>query len=467
MNRPYSTSRPFPRARRADSTDSSDGEIAIAVQRSDMTFKPEPPNKTISVNMQMAQMTCELCRKQNERCTHVGDTTLSMLLPSCCVGVKSRTTHTCNQNTSIRSAELGNDTIKVDNDFILKPAASLSPTLDSGLQQSTQEKSALQKHTKSLGVMDACSKLIVDKPCKTPGVPNWEKVKVKVESLRIYYPDDLPYILMYEHRALNLRCQECLNDMNLRGGVGNIGSHVNSRLHALYVERRLRDLEAQGFQRNLNEKVRERVSRLDIQSKSKRKHAKALHGRKISTQNCSKLTLYSDLEDELDSDYEPFQSKRQRVTDFFSPKLASDDLQSDVGRSNEALMRSQVGRLEDEFDKFKKTMLSVRQSVLEKTSSSERELQELKSQPHTDRVVILQERVNALTARVSNLAGLVEKHELPTSHSSTANDAALVEGLGKSKGTIMKCLATSEELLAALEEHNDRHFSEIKELERR
>ncbi|TGO21658.1 hypothetical protein BPAE_0207g00130 [Botrytis paeoniae] len=468
MNRPYSTSRSFPRVtrvKRAGSTDSSDEEIAIAARGTDVTFKSEPSDKTISVNIQTAQMTCELCRKQNKSCTHVGDATLRVLN-------QGQTTNTYNQNTSIRSSELGNDTISVDNNSIPSPAASLGSTLNSGSQQITQKKSALQEHTKSLRGMDASSNLILDQSCKTQGVPNWEKVRVKVESLGIDYPDDLPYILTYKHRALSLRCQECLNDLNLRGGVGNIGNHANSRLHALYVDRRLRDLEAQGFQRNLNEKVRERIAHFGIQSGSRRKHAKAFHGRKISTQERSKLKFYSNLADESGSEYEPFESKRQRVTDAFSPKLASDSLQSDVGRSNEALMRSKVGRLEDEIDEVKKTMTSVRQSVLEKISNSERGLQEPKvsqsqSQPHTDRVVILQEMVNTLMAKVSNLAGLVEKHELPTSHSSTANDATLIEDLKKSKGTIMKRPATFEESLAALEEQNDRLVSKIKELERR
>ncbi|TGO34057.1 hypothetical protein BHYA_0214g00080 [Botrytis hyacinthi] len=456
MNRPYSTSRPLPRAKGADSFYSSDGEIAIDARRSNITFKSEPSDKTISVNIQRAQTACELCRKQKKRCTHIGDATLRVLN-------QEETTHTYNQNTSIRTSELENDTIEVDNNSTPSPANPLGPTLYFGPQQSAPERFALQEHTKSLGGMNASSRLIVDQSCKIPGVPNWEKVRVKVESLGIDYPDDLPYILKYELRTLSLRCQECLNDINLRGGVGNIGSHANGRPHAHYVERRLRDLEEEGFQRTLNEKVRERAALLDSRAKWRRK---------IPLQKRPKSTLCSDLEDESDSEYEPFQSKRQRVKDAFSTKLASDDLQSDIRRSNEALVRSQVDRLEDRIDKVKKTSIPPRRSVLGKKSDSERELQELKvsqsqSQPHTDQVATLQEEVNTLTAKVSNLAGLVENHELPTSHSSTANDAALIEDLKKSKGTMMKRLATSEERLAALEEQNDRLVFKIKELERR
>ncbi|KAF7935928.1 uncharacterized protein EAE98_002148 [Botrytis deweyae] len=462
MKRPYSTGLPFPRAapvsraKRADSLYSSDGEIAIDARRSDMTFKSGLSDKTISVNIQRAQTACELCRKQKKRCTHVGDAKLRVLN-------QEQTTHTYNQNTSIRSSELGKDIIEVDNNSIPSSAASSSAKLNSGLQQSTQERSALQEHTKSLRGMDASSKLIVDQSCMTPGVPNLERVRAKVESLGIDYPDDLPYILKYELRTLNLRCQECLCDINLRGGVGNIGKHAYSLHHAHYVELRLRDLEEEGFQRTLNQKVRERTAHLDSRGKWRRE---------ISTQKRSESTLCSDLEDESDSEYGQFQSKRPRVTDTFSTKLASDDLHSDVRRSNKALMRFQVDRLEDEIDKVEKKRISPHQRALEKISNSKKELQEVKvsqsqSQPHTDRVATLQEEVDTLRAEVSNLAGLVETHELPTSHGSTANDAALIEDLKKSKGTIMKRLATSEERLAALEEQNDRLISKIKELERR
>lgn len=113
-----------------------------------------------------------------------------------------------------------------------------------------------------------------------------------------------------------------------------------------------------------------------------------------------------------------------------------------------------VGRLEDEMKGVKEEV----NALAEKFS---------RSQPDTDQITTLKEEVNTLTAKVSNLAGLAENHELSASHSSTANDAALIEDLKKSKGTMMKRLATSEERLAALEEQNDRLVSKIKELERR
>ncbi|KAF7951398.1 hypothetical protein EAE96_006711 [Botrytis aclada] len=412
----------------------------------------------------MAQTACELCRKQHKLYTHSSNATLNVLN-------QEQTTPTYNRNIGIRSSELGNDTIEVDTNSIPSPAASSSPTLNFDPQQNIQEKCDLQEHTKSLGGMDASSKLIVDQSCKGTIVSSWEKIRAKVESVGIDYPDDLPYILKYESQTLSLRCQECHNDINLRGGVGNIGSHANSRLHALYVERRLRDLEAEGFQRNLNGKVRKRMALVDMQSDSGRKNVKALQRRNIPAQKRGESTRYSDLEDESDSD--ALQSKRQRVTNSFSTKLASENLQSDVESSNEALMRSQVARLENEIDEIKKTMTSERQSVLEKISNSERELQEFKmsqsqTQSHNDGVVILQEMVDTLMAKVSDMAALVEKHELPTSHSSTSNDTALIEDLKKSKGTMMmKRLATSEERLTALEEQNDKLIYKIKELERR
>ncbi|TGO07712.1 hypothetical protein BTUL_0252g00140 [Botrytis tulipae] len=113
-----------------------------------------------------------------------------------------------------------------------------------------------------------------------------------------------------------------------------------------------------------------------------------------------------------------------------------------------------VGRLEDEMKGVKEEV----NALAEKFSQS---------QPDTDQITTLQEEVNTLAAKFSDLACLVENHELPASHSSTANDAALIEDLKKSKGTMMKRLATSEERLAALEEQNDRLVSKIKELERR
>ncbi|KAM3152702.1 hypothetical protein ABEW05_006917 [Botrytis cinerea] len=110
-----------------------------------------------------------------------------------------------------------------------------------------------------------------------------------------------------------------------------------------------------------------------------------------------------------------------------------------------------------------------RQNILDKANYSGKGPQNVKafqSQPDTDRVVALQERVNTLTTKLSNLDGLVEKYELCTSHSSTFNDATFIEDLKKSKGTMMKRLATSEERLAALEEQNDKLVFKIKDLEK-
>ncbi|KAF7884307.1 uncharacterized protein EAF02_004643 [Botrytis sinoallii] len=130
-----------------------------------------------------------------------------------------------------------------------------------------------------------------------------------------------------------------------------------------------------------------------------------------------------------------------------------------------------VGRLEDEMKGVKEVVRDIRQrNIIDEANNSDngpRNSNVSQSQPDTDRVATLQEEVDTLRAEVSNLAGLVENHELPTIHSSTANDAALIEDLKKSKGTIMKRLATSEERLANLEEQNDKLSSKIKELERR
>ncbi|TEY44913.1 hypothetical protein BOTCAL_0341g00100 [Botryotinia calthae] len=129
-----------------------------------------------------------------------------------------------------------------------------------------------------------------------------------------------------------------------------------------------------------------------------------------------------------------------------------------------------VGRLGDEIKGVKEVVTGIRQqNILDRVDYSDKGPQTVKafqSQPDTDRVVALQERVNTLTAELSNLAGLVEKYELPTSHSSTFNDAAFIEDLKKSKGTMMKRLATSEERLAALEEQNDKLIFKIKDLEK-
>ncbi|KAK6592901.1 hypothetical protein H4I96_11499 [Botrytis cinerea] len=129
-----------------------------------------------------------------------------------------------------------------------------------------------------------------------------------------------------------------------------------------------------------------------------------------------------------------------------------------------------VGRLGDEIKGVKEVVTGIRQqNILDKVNYSGKGPQNVKafqSQPDTDRVVALQERVNTLTTKLSNLAGLVEKYELRTSHSSTFNDATFIEDLKKSKGTMMKRLATSEERLAALEEQNDKLVFKIKDLEK-
>ncbi|CCD50459.1 hypothetical protein BofuT4_P091460.1 [Botrytis cinerea T4] len=129
-----------------------------------------------------------------------------------------------------------------------------------------------------------------------------------------------------------------------------------------------------------------------------------------------------------------------------------------------------VGRLGDEIKGVKEVVTGIlQQNILDKVNYSGKGPQNVKafqSQPDTDRVVALQERVNTLTTKLSNLAGLVEKYELRTSHSSTFNDATFIEDLKKSKGTMMKRLATSEERLAALEEQNDKLVFKIKDLEK-
>ncbi|KAM0308219.1 hypothetical protein ACHAO8_010201 [Botrytis cinerea] len=129
-----------------------------------------------------------------------------------------------------------------------------------------------------------------------------------------------------------------------------------------------------------------------------------------------------------------------------------------------------VGRLGDEIKGVKEVVTGIlQQNILDKVNYSGKGPQNVKafqSQPDTDRVVALQERVNTLTTKLSNLAGLVEKYELRASHSSTFNDATFIEDLKKSKGTMMKRLATSEERLAALEEQNEKLVFKIKDLEK-
>ncbi|KAF7912931.1 uncharacterized protein EAF01_001952 [Botrytis porri] len=144
-----------------------------------------------------------------------------------------------------------------------------------------------------------------------------------------------------------------------------------------------------------------------------------------------------------------------------------DRIEKGISTSSEI---DRVGRLENEVIGVKEVLTGIRrQNDLDKVKYPDKGPLNVKvsqSQPDTDPVTALNEKVNKLTAKVSNLAGLVETHGLPTSHGGTANNAALIEDLKKSKGTMMKRLATSEERLAALEEQNDKLISKIKELEK-
>ncbi|KAF7895297.1 hypothetical protein EAF00_007111 [Botryotinia globosa] len=283
---------------------------------------------------------------------------------------------------------------------------SKSTNIVTSLRTSSPQQSTSRKRKAPSGI-EPPSKLIIHESCIAAGAmsSNYQLVKTKVELLGMQYPDDLPYTITFSRKVLHLECQECNHSLSLmKGGVESFGVHASSVLHSACVDERLRKLEADGFRRQLTKEVMAREN--------------TMHSSRAFTTTMGFQRLCR-----------PEQTSRQQC-----PELAPSENFESIS------VKEEVNALAEKFSQ---------------------------SQTDTDRIATLQEEVNSLTAKFSNLAGLVENHELPASHSSTANDAALIEDLKKSKGTMMKRLATSEERLAALEEQNDRLVSKIKELERR
>ncbi|TGO47033.1 hypothetical protein BOTNAR_0549g00050 [Botryotinia narcissicola] len=383
---------------------------------------------------------------------------------------------------------------------------SKSTNIVSSLRTSSPQQSTSRKRKAPNGI-EALLKLIIHVSCIAAGAlsSKFQSLKTKIELLEMQYPDGLPYTITFSRntQTLYLECQECKKSLDLLKGGGNIVSHSSGVLHSTCVDERLRELEAEGFRRQLTKEVmaREKTMHSPPAFTTITRSQRLCRQKQTSRQQCPELAPSENFESTSSSEAEPIRLKR-RLTLASSPtkspanvshpeldtsdemltryqgfekrledvvininirqsaqhRLLIDEVQKKISYGlvpiDDRLTALENGRLEDEMKGVKKEV----NALAEKFSQS---------QPDTDRIATLQEEINTLTAKVCNLAGLVENHELPASHSSTANDAALIEDLKKSKGTMMKRLATSEERLATLEEQNDRLVSKIKELERR
>ncbi|TGO48217.1 hypothetical protein BCON_0247g00110 [Botryotinia convoluta] len=387
----------------------------------------------------------------------------------------------------------------------------------SSLRTSSPQQSTTRKR-KAFSGIETLSKLIIHESCIAAGVssPKLQSVKAKVELLEMQYPDDLPYIITFSRntQTLYLEFQECKKSLSLLKGGGNIGRHASGVLHSTCVDERLRRLELEGFRRQstkemlaryqgfektledavidinvrqstqhrlLIDEVQKKISfgflpldnRVTTLEKCVQESYQSVQHEELTEQRISKawhssesaLRVVQKLEEGIKASEEKFSTGLNLVRELAEVVAR---IEKGIPTSSEI---DRVGRLEDEMEGVKEVVKAIhQQNFLDKVNYSDKGPRNFKvSQSHsdTDRVTVLNEKVNTLTAKVCNLAGLVEKYELPTSHSSTGNDAALIEDLKKSKGTMMKRLATSEERLAALEGQNDRLMSKIKERERR
>ncbi|QSZ33619.1 hypothetical protein DSL72_005187 [Monilinia vaccinii-corymbosi] len=248
-------------------------------------------------------------------------------------------------------SDLGNETTHMeiyedqsDSDSLYFPMSSKST---SGPRRTTVAMSIMQGHKIGLAGLDSSSRVIIHPSCMTGHAPpSWHKALAKLKETQNDFPDDLPYVITYEHNLLEAICQECGKKLNVEScSVSNITRHPNSHYHTFYVERRLRKLEAEGFKRAWNKNVEERMARLAGSSRGKIKGITAGFHReflpiKSSIEKQLKHRRSENLKEESDPTDEPLPSKRQRVAGSFFANSLADDSQSEGTHFNEDLRSS-------------------------------------------------------------------------------------------------------------------------------
>lgn len=120
-----------------------------------------------------------------------------------------------------------------------------------------------------------------------------------------------------------------------------------------------------------------------------------------------------------------------------------------------------VDKLEEDLKKFEGTMISNCQRVIDEVRKFEKELQAFtKGSPQRtiDRVDRLEAGAKTLAKQLSDLTGLVGKHEEPSRQTSTFSDSQ-ISNLTLDVSTIL-------DRLAILEQEKNRLISKIRELER-
>ncbi|KAJ8071758.1 hypothetical protein OCU04_002074 [Sclerotinia nivalis] len=191
-----------------------------------------------------------------------------------------------------------------------------------GKDDGTQDRTNISAETCSF------SKVIIDPSCVVGVAPSWDKAKGRIEELEKEFPDDLPYIITYEKKCLEMICQECNRNLKLEGAnIGNIRKHANGICHGIKVKRRL---DSKGLKEVLTSEVeaRNRIINNSAEpiSKLEARHERTLlnqQQKEFSQQNLSKGGPPESFDD-LDGERRP--SKRRRL----SPALPMEnhDLQS-------------------------------------------------------------------------------------------------------------------------------------------
>ncbi|KAF7863220.1 hypothetical protein EAF04_007302 [Stromatinia cepivora] len=116
----------------------------------------------------------------------------------------------------------------------------LSTPRASPVSNSTGKDDGTQDRTDISAETFPFSKVIIDPSCVVGVAPSWDKAKSKIEELEKEFPDDLPYIITYEKKYLEMVCQECNRNLKLEGAnIGNIRKHANGICHGIKVKRRL------------------------------------------------------------------------------------------------------------------------------------------------------------------------------------------------------------------------------------
>ncbi|KAF7951125.1 uncharacterized protein EAE97_002676 [Botrytis byssoidea] len=180
---------------------------------------------------------------------------------------------------------------------------------------------------------DRSSKVILHESCLVKGAPSCDKAKAKFDELGKDFPSDLPYIITYENRSLEAKCQECGRRLKIEGSaIGGIINHATGTPHGFNVKQRL---DSNNLEETLTSKVMARRKAME-NSSVPNPFREVPNRRKF--ENIEPLDLSSIEVDPAGpvnhSGSEPRKSKRRKVASAFPAEIDTSDLRISTGLKN-------------------------------------------------------------------------------------------------------------------------------------